>query len=171
VLEMPPAIHEIIAYTDLLEVRGEVTAWPPRRILDVLNGEQTPYLTVEQASVIPLSQWGKGEPATVQSVVLNKSEVILVWLVRETTVEPPESVTVHKVPQRVIVYTGPFVVQGSIHVLREGTLTQALDAMREAFIAVTDPSLLCLSAEGLALKGGIVLGLNKERLMAMQVGE
>jgi len=89
VLEMPPAIHEIIAYTDLLEVRGEVRAWPPRRILDVLNGEQTPYLTVEQASIIPLSQWGKGQPATVESIVLNKSEIILVWLVRETTVQHP----------------------------------------------------------------------------------
>jgi len=43
--------------------------------------------------------------------------------------------------------------------------------MREVFIAVTGPSVLCLSAEGLALKGGIVLALNKERMMAMQVGE
>jgi hypothetical protein len=171
VLEMPPATHEIIAYTDLLEVRGEVKAWPPRRILDVLNGEQTPYLTVEQASIIPLSQWGKGEPATVGSVVLNKREIILVWLVRETTVQAPKSATVHKVPRRVVIYAGPFVAQGSIHAIREGTLTQALDAMREAFIAVTEPSILCLTAEGLSLKGGIVLGLNKERLMAMQVGE
>lgn len=170
-LEMPPAIHEIIAYTDLLEVRGEVNAWPPRRILDVLNGEQTPYLTVEQASIIPLSQWGKGQPATVESIVLNKSEIILVWLVRETTVQAPESATVHKVPRRVIIYAGPFVAQGNIHALREGTLTQAIDAMREVFIAVTDPSVLCLSAAGLALKGGIVLGLNKERMMAMQAGE
>lgn len=77
----------------------------------------------------------------------------------------------HKVPRRVLVYTGPFIAQGSIHALREGTLTQALDAMREVFIAVTGPSVLCLSAEGLALKGGIVLALNKERMMAMQVGE
>jgi hypothetical protein len=171
VLEMPPAIHEIIAYTDLLEVRGEVKAWPPRRILDVLNGQQTPYLTVEQASIIPLAQWGRDQPATVDSIVLNKSEIIMVWLVQESTVKAPESATVHKVPRRVIVYAGPFIAQGSIHALSEGTLTQTLDAMREDFIALTDPSVLCLSAEGLALKGGIVLGLNKERVMAMQVGE
>jgi hypothetical protein len=168
---MPPAIHEIIAYTDLLEVRGEVSAWPPRRILDVLNGEQTPYLAVEQASIIPLSQWGMGEPATAESVVLNKREIVLVWLVRETTVQAHESATVHKLPRRVMIYAGPFVAQGNIHAIREGTLTQALDAMRETFIAVTDPSILCLSVEGLALKGGIVVGLNRERLSAMQVGE
>jgi hypothetical protein len=169
--EMPPAIHEIIAYTDLLEVRGEVKAWPPRRILDVLNGQQTPYLTMEQASVIPLSQWGQGQPAIVDSIVLNKSEIIMVWLVRETKVEAPEFATIHKVPRRVIAYAGPFVVQGSIHAIREGTLSQALDAMREDFIALTNPSILCLSVDGLSLKGGIVLALSKERIAAMQVGE
>jgi hypothetical protein len=169
--EMPPAIHEIIAYTDLLEVRGKVKAWPPRRILDVLNGQQTPYLTVEQASVIPLSQWGQGQPATVDSIVLNKAEIIMVWLVRETKVEAPEFATVHKVPRRVIAYAGPFVIQGRIHAIREGTLSQALDAMREDFIALTNPSILCLSADGLSLKEGIVLALNKERIAAVQVGE
>ena len=169
--DMPPAIHEIIAYTDLLEVRGKVKAWPPRRILDVLNGQQTPYLTLEEASLIPLSQWGEGQPAAVESVVLNRSEIIIVWLVRETKVEAPESATVHRVPRRVIAYAGPFIAQGYMHMMREGTLSQALDATREEFIALTDPSALCLSVEGLSLKGGIVLGLNRERIMAMQVGE
>jgi hypothetical protein len=169
--EMPPAIHEIIVYTDLLEVRGTVKAWPPRRMLDVLNAQQTPYLELGKASVIPLSQWGQDQPATVQSIVLNKSEMILVWLVRETKVEAPEFATTHRVPRRVIAYTGPFIVQGIMHMMREGTLSQALDSVREEFIPLTEPSALCLSAEGLSLKGGIVLGLNKERIMAMQVGE
>jgi hypothetical protein len=169
--EMPPAIHEIIVYTDLLEVRGTVKAWPPRRILDVLNAQQTPYLDLEEASIIPLSQWGQGQPATVQSVVVNKAEIIIVWLVRETRVEAPEFATVHRVPRRVIAYAGPFIAQGNIHVMREGTLSQALDSMREEFIPLTEPSALCLSAEGLSLKGGILLGVNRERIMAMQVAE
>jgi hypothetical protein len=169
--DLPPAIHEIIVYTDLLEIRGEVKAWPPRRILDVLNGKQTPYLTVEKASLIPLSRWGQGQPATVDSIVLNKSEILLLWLVRETKVEAPEFTTVHKVRRRVIAYAGPFVARGSIHVIRESTLSQALDAMREDFIALTKPSMLCLSADGLSLKEGIIVALNRDRIAAMQVGE
>jgi hypothetical protein len=164
-----PAVHEIVAYTSHLEVRGEVRAWPPRRILDVLNSEQIPYLTVDQASVVPLSRWGKAQPAIAESVVLNKDEIILVWLVRETKIERPLLVTPHKTPQRITAYSGPFVAQGTLHIVREVTLAQALDAMSERFIALTEPSVLCLSVAELVLRGGIVLGLNKDRVMAMQV--
>ncbi len=85
--DLPPAIHEIAVYTESLEIRGEVTVWPPRRMLDVLNGSQTPYLTIEQAAVIPLSRWGKAQPTAVESIVLNIEEITLVWLMRETKVE------------------------------------------------------------------------------------
>jgi hypothetical protein len=164
-----PAIQEIVAFTGELEVRGEVSAWPPRRILDVLNSEQIPYLSVDQASIMPLSRWGKAQPAIADSIVLNKDEIILVWLVRETKVERPLLATAYKIPQPVIAYAGPFVAQGTLHIIREVTLAQALDAMSERFIALTDPSVLCLSVPELALRGGIVLGLNKDKVMAMQV--
>jgi len=167
--DLAPAIHEIAVYTDLLEIRGEVRAWPPRRILDVLNGTQTPYLTVEQAAVIPLSRWGKAQPTAVESLVLNKEEIILVSLIRETKVESGDFTTVHKIAQPVLAYAGPFIARGEMHILREATLSQALDAIRENFIALTDPSVYCLTVPGLTLKGGIVLGLNKDRVMAMQV--
>ena len=167
--DQTPAIHEVVAYTSQLEVRGEVRAWPPRRILDVLNSEQLPYLTVDQASIVPLSRWGKAQPAGAESVILNKDEIIMVWLVRETEVERPLLVAKHKIPQRVTAYAGPFVAQGTLHVIREVTLAQALDAMSERFIALTEPSVLCLSVAELVLRGGIVLGLNKDKVMAMQV--
>jgi hypothetical protein len=167
--ETAPAIHTIVAYTDHLEVKGEVRAWPPRRILDVLNSKQTPYLTVDGASVLPLSRWGKAQPASAESVVLNKQEIALVWLIRETEVKATELVTVHKVPQRVIAYTGPFVAQGKMHILREATLSQALDATSDQFVALTNPSVLCLSVAGISFEGGLVLCLNKDTLTAVQI--
>ena len=163
-----PAVHEIVAYTDRLEVRGEVHAWPPRRILDVLNNTQTPYLTVEQASVLPLSRWGRAQPTITESIVLNKAEIALVWLIKETEVESSEFATVYKVPQRVVAYIGPFVAQGTMHILRDTTLSQALDAVREQWFALTDPSVLCLSVAELTLAGGLVLSVNKDRVMALQ---
>ena len=169
--DMAPAVHEVLAYTDQLEVRGEVRALPPRRLLDVLNGVQTPYLTIENASVMPLSRWGKSQPSAARSVVLNKAEIAFVWLVQETRVETSDFVTVYKVPRQVILYSGPFVAHGVIHIIRERTLTQAMDAIREQFIAITSPSVVCLAVDGLTLKGSIVLCLNKDRIMAVQERE
>jgi hypothetical protein len=169
--DMSPAVHEVVAYTDQLEVRGEVRAFPPRRLLDVLNTSQRPYLTIEDASVKPLARWNDVEPGKGEAIVLNKDELVFVWLVKETRVETPEFLTVHKVPAEVIVYSGPFVAQGTIHVIREHTLGQALDAMREQFIALTNPSVLCFPVEGLTLRGGIVLCVNRHRIMAVQVRE
>jgi hypothetical protein len=166
--ETTPAIHDIVAYTDQLEVRGEVKAWPPRRILDVLNSKQTPYLALDHASVMPLSRWGKAQPTSAETIVLNKAEIILVWLIKETEVGAPEFVTVHRIPQRVIAYAGPFVAQGTMHIMREATLSQALDAVSDQFVALTDPSVLCLPVTGISLQGGLVLCLNKGKIMALQ---
>ena len=164
---MPPAIHEIAVYTDVLEVKGEITAWPPRRVLDVLNDKQTAFLTVEQASVIPLSRWGKAQPTVLESITLNKQEIILVWLIRETKVESAEFVTIHKVPREMMAYAGPFVVQGTVHLIREATLGEALDVVKEDFIALTSPSVFCLTVPQLSLKEGAVLALNKNKTMAI----
>ncbi len=166
--DVAPAAHEVVVYTDLLEVKGELKAWPPRRMLDVLNTRQTPYLEVEQASILPLSHWGKAQPTVAEIVVLNEHEVILVWLVREAKVEALESAAVHKIPRQVVAYAGPYVAQGTIHTIPEATLSQGLDAARELFLPLTEPSVYCLSVPGLSLQEGIVLGLNKERLTAMQ---
>jgi len=166
--ETKPAIHDIVAYTDQLEVRGVVKAWPPRRILDVLNSTQTPYLTVEDASVLPLSRWGKAQPASTPAITLNKAETILVWLFGESGVPPSELVTVHKVPQRVVAYAGPFVAQGTMHIIMEATLSQALDVASEQFVALTNPSVLCVPVTGISLEGGLVLCLNRGKIMAVQ---
>lgn len=166
--ESKPAIHDIVAYTDQLEVRGVVKAWPPRRILDVLTSTQTLYLTVEDASVMPLSRWGKAQPATAPAIILNKAEIVLVWLVRESGVPASELSTVHKVPQKVIAYLGPFVAQGTMHIIREASLSQALDSASEQFLALTDPSMLCLSVAGISLEGGLVLCLNRGKIIAVQ---
>jgi len=164
---LPPAIHEIAVYTDLLEVKGEIKAWPPRRVLDVLNTEHTSFLTVEQASIIPLSQWGKAQPAVVESIVLNKQEIIFVWPIRETKVEASEAVTIHKVPQEMIAYAGTFVVQGTMHIIREASLGEAWELAREDFVALTNPSVFCLTVPELSLMEGPVVALNKDKTIAI----
>lgn len=163
----PPAIHEIAVYTSSLEVKGRIQAWPPRRVLDVLNNRQTPFLTVEQASLIPLSRWGQAQPTTVDSITLNKSEIIFVWPIRETEVESAAFVTTHKVPREMMAYAGPFVVQGTVHLIREASVSEAWDVIKEDFIALTGPTVFCLTVPELSLREGSVVALNKSRTMAM----
>jgi hypothetical protein len=133
----------------------------------VLNSKQTALLTVEQASVIPLSRWGKAQPTVVQNITLNKQEIVFVWPIRETEVESTEFVTTHKLPRDILAYAGPFVLQGTIHVIREASLDEAWDIVKEDFIALTSPSVLCLSLPELSLSGGSVVTLNKHRTMAI----
>jgi phosphoribosylcarboxyaminoimidazole (NCAIR) mutase len=83
-------------------------------------------------------------------------------------VPPSELVTVHKVPQRVVAYAGPFVAQGTMHIIMEATLSQALDVASEQFVALTNPSVLCVPVTGISLEGGLVLCLNRGKIMAVQ---
>lgn len=142
-----------------------------------INNVDFAYLPVHEtrgrsnASVIPLSRWGKAQPSTASAVVLTKAQIAFVALLREAQVERSAFVTVHKVPQEVILYSGPFVAQGALHIVRERTLGQALDAIQDQFLALTNPSLLCLTLDGLALREMLVLCVNLRRIMAVQVRE
>lgn len=168
---LPPVTHEIAVYTDQLEVKGEITAWPPRRVLDVLNNKQAPFLTVEQASIVPLSRWGKAQPTAVQDIVLNKREIVFVWPIREEKVESSEFVTVHKVPREVLAYAGSFIFQGTMHMIREANLSDAWDIIKEDFLALTNPSVFCLTVPGLTFREGPVAVLSKEKTMAIHARE
>jgi hypothetical protein len=168
---LPPAVHEVTVYTDELEVKGEMEAWPPRRVLDVLNTAQMPFLTIERASVIPLTHWGKSQPSVVESITLNKQEIIFVWPIREAAVEVSEFMTVHKVPHEMIAYAGPFIFQGTIHIISEASVAEAWDLIREDFAALTNPSVFCLTIPELTLKHGAVVALNKHKTMAIHSGK
>lgn len=163
----PPVIHEIAAYTSLLEVKGEIEVWPPRRVLDVMNNKQTPSLTVKGASIIPLSRWGKAQPTVVESITLNKQEIVFVWPIRETGVESAEFVTIHKVPRDILAYAGPFVVQGAVHIIREAGIGEIWDLTKEDFIALTSPSVFCLTVPEFGLSKGSVVALSKDKTMAI----
>jgi hypothetical protein len=165
--QLPAAIHEVGVYTDLLEVKGQIRAWPPRRVLDVLNSTQTSLLLVEQASLVPLARWGKAQPTVVEAITLNKREILFVWPTREAEVEKSDFMTVHKVPENVMAYAGPFIFRGTMHIISEASLHEAWDLIREDFAALTDPSVFCLTAPELSLREGAVVAFNKARTTAI----
>ena len=81
--------------------------------------------------------------------------------------EGGEFITIHKVAHPVVVYVGPFVVTGRLHTIQEATLAQALDAMLEDFVAITQPSLLCMTNRALSLKEGVIAAVRKGKIVAL----
>jgi hypothetical protein len=162
------ARHEVALYSDSFEIRGTLVTRPPRRILDILNDRFRLIVPLTEVSIRPLAAEQGTRPLTVPSLMVNKEGIIMGWLVEETKFPRAEFVTVHKVARPVTAYVGPFVIRGQMHAVQEATLLQALDAVAEDFIALTEPSAVCVISPWLSLKEGVIAAVRKSRVAALQ---
>lgn len=162
------ARHEVALYTDSFEVRGTLVTRPPRRILDILNDRFRLILPLTEALIRPLVAEPGTRPLAVPSLIINKEGIIMGWLIEETKAPRAEFITVHKVARPVTAYVGPFVIRGQMHAVQESTLLQALDAVTEDFIALTEPSAVCVTSPWLSLKEGIIAAIRKSSIAALQ---
>ena len=92
----------------------------------------------------------------------------MAWLIEEMKVAGGEFITVQKVARPVTAYLGPFVIRGEMHAIQEVTLLQALDAVTEDFIALTEPSAVSVTSPWLSLKEGGIAAVRKSSLAALQ---
>lgn len=162
------ARHKVALYSDSYEMKGTLATRPPRRFLDILNDRFRLILPLTEASIRPLVTEPGTRPLAVPSLIVNKEGIIMAWLIEETKVPGAEFVTVHKVARSVTAYVGPFVIRGQMHAVQETTLLQALDAISEDFIALTEPSAVCVTSPWLSLKKGIIAAVRKSSLAALQ---
>lgn len=165
------ARYAVVIFSEQFEMRGVLDMRPPRRFLDALNDRYRPIMTLTEAFIRPLVAGPGGRPLSVPSLVISKGSIILAWLLRETKVVASGFITIHKVARPVTVYLGPFVARGRLHTIQEATLGQALDAVTDDFIALTSPSLICLTNPSLSLQGGIIAAIRKDKIAALQEGE
>jgi hypothetical protein len=162
------AKHKVALYSDSYEMKGTIATRPPRRFLDILNDRFRLLLNLTEASIRPLVAELGARPLAVPSLIVNKEGIIMAWLIEETKVTRDESVTIYKVARLVTAYVGPFVIRGQMHAVQEATLLQALDAVAEDFIALTEPSAVCVTSPWLSLKEGIIAAVRKSSLAALQ---
>lgn len=162
------ARSEVALYSDSYEMKGTLVTRPPRRFLDILNDRFRSIISLTEASIRPLATDPGVRPMVVPSLIINKEGIIMAWLIEETKVISGEFTTIHKVARPVTAYVGPFVIRGQIHAIQEATLLQALDAVSEDFIAVTEPSAVCVTSPWLSLKEGIIAAVRKSSLAALQ---
>lgn len=162
------ARYEVALYSDSYEMKGTLVTRPPRRLLDILNDRFRLIIPLAEASIRPLATDLGARPMVVPSLIINKEGITMGWLFEETKVSRGEFITAHKVARPVMAYVGPFVIRGQMHTIQEATLPQALDAVSEDFIAVTEPSAACPSSPWLSLKEGIVAVVRKSSIAAIQ---
>lgn len=151
----PPAIatHAVEVYTDTLKITGRLDVFPARRVSDALNEKEQSFLFLEEASIIVLGERDTASPTEVESIVVNKDEIVFVSALEEDfdVVSNPVWRRFHHIkkrPQRVVIRTPSFLIRGCIHLIEEVRLKDALDVIKQRFIAVTDATIIPLAEAG-----------------------
>jgi hypothetical protein len=120
-------------YTDAFVIRGFIRT-RQRRITDVLNQADEPFVVVADATI---DEYGsKGIASRADYAQVNLGAVL--FAVSDETVDPRPDLRTPKVPEMAMISLPPFRITGRIHLMPERDLHEALSELTGAFIPVTD---------------------------------
>jgi hypothetical protein len=120
-------------YTDAFVVRGAIRT-RQRRITDILNMADEPFLVVSDATI---DEYGAHTLATRTDYAQVNLGAVL-FAVSDTTIEARPDLRTPKVPEMAMISIPPFKIIGRIHLLPERGLHEALAELTGNFIPVTD---------------------------------
>ena len=120
-------------YTDAFVIRGTVRT-RQRRITDILNHADEPFLVVSNATV---DEYGAHSIA-VRTDYAQVNLAAVLFAVSETTIDVRPDLRTPKVPEMALISIPPFKITGRIHLMPERDLHEALAELTGAFIPVTD---------------------------------
>lgn len=124
---------ELTLYTDALVIRGSV--WTrQRRVTDILNHAEEPFLVLEDVAVEELGPHGTATTAAFAQVNLDA----VLFAVANVPVEASPELRTPKQRESALVSVPPFKVVGTIHLLPTGSLREALTELTGTFLPVTD---------------------------------
>lgn len=149
---------ELTLYTDALITHGTVRT-SQRRITDILNLSEEPFLVLEDVLVEELGT--RGEPIRADYAQVNL-DAVLFAVVNEPARDAPELRT-PKTKEQAILSIPPFKVVGTIHLMPTGgDLRQALVELTGRFIPVTDATYWS-DPLGEARQQALLLAVNHKR--------
>ena len=128
-----PQLLAVTLYTDAFVIRGTVRT-RQRRITDILNMADEPFLVVSNATV---DEYGAHSIATKTDYAQVNLAAVL-FAVADTTLEPRPDLRTPKVPEMAMISIPPFKIVGRIHLMPERDLHEALSELTGTFIPVTD---------------------------------
>lgn len=154
--ELVPA--ELTLYTDALVITGSVRT-RQRRITDILNHADDPFLILENVTVETLG--ARGLPARSEFAQVNLESVL--FAVADIPIEPSPELRTPKIQEEAFVSVPPFTVIGTIHLLPSGgSLREALTELTGSFLPVTDATFWSDSA-GEARQTALLVAVNHRR--------
>lgn len=120
-------------YTDAFVIRGQIRT-RQRRVTDILNLAEEPFLVVSDASI---DEYGATSIAT-RSEYAQVNLATVLFAVSDQTLEERPDLRTPKVPEMAMITIPPFRITGRIHLLPQRELHEALSELTGAFIPVTD---------------------------------
>lgn len=154
--ELVPA--ELTLYTDALVITGSVRT-RQRRITDILNHAEDPFLILEDVTVETFGT--RGMPARSEYAQVNLESVL--FAVADLPVEPSPELRTPKTREEALVSVPPFTVVGTIHLLPTGgNLRDALTELTGTFIPVTEAAFWSDSA-GEPRQTALLVAVNHRR--------
>jgi hypothetical protein len=120
-------------YTDAFVIRGTIRT-RQRRVTDILNMAEDPFLVVSSATIDEYGSKGIASRSDYAQVNLNT----VLFAVSDETIESRPDLTTPKVPEMAMITIPPFRITGRIHLLPQRELREALTELTGAFIPVTE---------------------------------
>jgi hypothetical protein len=149
---------ELVLYTDALIARGSISS-RQRRISDILNLAETPFLVLEAVTVTDLD--GRGEPIVADVAQINLDAVL--FAVADARVEPQPELRAPKVQHEAIISVPPFRVTGTLHLFAgAANLREAITDLTTKFVPVTDAEFSAPSL-GIGPEAAVMLAVNHQR--------
>jgi hypothetical protein len=137
-----------------------------RRLTDYLNAADEPFFMVEKARISALAAATSSARAATFAQLNREAVVFAIPYSGEASDEEEQKrlVIVQKVPHQVILNAPPFTIQGSLHLLRETSLRDALLSMRQQFLPITSAEAIYMPT-GQRFSGSILI-VNRIRIEA-----
>jgi hypothetical protein len=120
-------------YTDAFVIRGTIRT-RQRRVTDVLNLADEPFLVVSNATI---DEYGATTMAS-RSDYAQVNLATVLFAVSDDTLEERPDLRTPKVPEIAMITIPPFRITGRIHLLPQRELHEALSELTGAFIPVTE---------------------------------
>lgn len=120
-------------YTDAFVIRGTIRT-RQRRITDILNLAEEPFLVVSDATIDEYGSRGVASRSDYAQVNL----ATVLFAVSDEEIEARPDLRTPKVPEMAMITLPPFRITGRIHLLPQRELHEALSELIGAFIPVTE---------------------------------
>lgn len=126
-------VVHLTLYTDAFVIRGSAET-RQRRVSDILNQAEDPFLVLSDVKVDEFGPHGKA--STAEFAQINLASVL--FAVADSPVEPVPELRTPKIPEIAHIAVPPFSVTGHIHLMPERDLRAALRELVGTFLPVTD---------------------------------